>query len=101
MRFPGILPAVTTPFDADDRVDVNALKGNVEALLEAGVHGFVATGTMGEAAGLSAGGHALGPTGRMGEAAGLSAEERRTVVRAVVEAADRRVPVIAGVSSGS
>jgi dihydrodipicolinate synthase/N-acetylneuraminate lyase len=82
MRFPGILPAVTTPFDADDRVDVDSLKGNVEALLEAGVHGFVATGTM-------------------GEAAGLSAEERRTVVRAVVEAADRRVPVIAGVSSGS
>jgi 4-hydroxy-tetrahydrodipicolinate synthase len=82
MRFPGILPAVTTPFDADDRVDVAALKANVEALLEAGVHGFVATGTM-------------------GEAGSLTTEERRTVVRAVVEAADGRGPVIAGVSSGS
>jgi dihydrodipicolinate synthase/N-acetylneuraminate lyase len=82
MRFPGILPAVTTPFDADDEIDVDALKANVEALLEAGVHGFVANGTM-------------------GEAAGLTREERQTVIRAVVEQTGGRGPVIAGVSSGS
>jgi dihydrodipicolinate synthase/N-acetylneuraminate lyase len=82
MRFPGILPAVTTPFAASGDIDVAALKANVEALLEAGVHGFVATGTM-------------------GEAGSLTTEERRTVVRAVVEAAGGRVPAVAGVSSGS
>jgi 4-hydroxy-tetrahydrodipicolinate synthase len=82
MRFEGILPAVTTPFDETDQIDVGALKANVEAMLEAGVHGFVATGTM-------------------GEAAGLSREERRTVVRAVVEQTGGRGPVVAGVSSGS
>jgi 1-pyrroline-4-hydroxy-2-carboxylate deaminase len=82
MRFEGILPAVTTPFDETDQIDVDALKANVEAMLEAGVHGFVATGTM-------------------GEAAGLSREERRTVVRAVVEQTGGRGPVVAGVSSGS
>jgi 4-hydroxy-tetrahydrodipicolinate synthase len=82
MAFEGIIPAVTTPFDAADQVDVPALKANVEAMIEAGVHGFVATGTM-------------------GEAGSLSAEERRTVVKAVVEAAAGRVPVTAGVSSGS
>ena len=49
MAFEGIIPAVTTPFTADDQVDVAALKENVENLIEAGVHGFVATGTMGEA----------------------------------------------------
>ena len=48
-RFEGIIPAVTTPFTADDQVDVAALKENIEQLIEAGVHGFVATGTMGEA----------------------------------------------------
>ncbi len=48
-RFPGIIPAVTTPFTADDQVDVAALKENLEELIEAGVHGFVACGTMGEA----------------------------------------------------
>jgi 4-hydroxy-tetrahydrodipicolinate synthase len=81
MAFEGIIPAVTTPFDAADQVDVEALKANVRALVDAGVHGFVATGTM-------------------GEAGSLSAEERRTVVRAVVEAAGK-VPVTVGVSSGS
>ena len=52
-RFEGIIPAVTTPFTADDQVDVAALKENIEKLIEAGVHGFVATGTMGEAGSLT------------------------------------------------
>jgi dihydrodipicolinate synthase/N-acetylneuraminate lyase len=82
MAFEGIIPAVTTPFDATDQIDVPALKANVEAMIEAGVHGFVATGTM-------------------GEAGSLSSEERRTVVKAVVEASAGRVPVTVGVSSGS
>jgi 4-hydroxy-tetrahydrodipicolinate synthase len=82
MRFPGIIPAVTTPFDASGAIDERALEGNVAALLEAGVHGVVATGTM-------------------GEAGSLSPAERRTVVRAVARAVDGRVPVIAGVSAGT
>ena len=82
MRFPGIIPAVTTPFDASGAVDTAALEGNVTALLDAGVHGIVATGTMGEAGSLSSG-------------------ERRTVVAAVVEAVEGRVPVIVGVSAGT
>jgi len=82
VRFPGIIPAVTTPFDASGAVDTAALEGNVTALLDAGVHGIVATGTMGEAGSLSSG-------------------ERRTVVAAVVEAVEGRVPVIVGVSAGT
>jgi 1-pyrroline-4-hydroxy-2-carboxylate deaminase len=82
MRFPGIIPAVTTPFDASGEVDVAALEGNLAALLDAGVHGIVATGTM-------------------GEAGSLSSAERRSVVQAVARAVDGRVPVIAGVSAGT
>ena len=82
MRFPGILPALTTPFDARDAVDRAALHDNVAALLEAGVHGLVACGTM-------------------GEAGSLSTAERRLVVEATVEAAGGRVPVVVGVSSGT
>jgi 4-hydroxy-tetrahydrodipicolinate synthase len=82
MRFPGIIPAVTTPFDAHGEIDVPALEHNVTVLLDGGVHGFVATGTM-------------------GEAGSLSGAERRVVVEAVVRAADGRVPVIAGVSAGT
>jgi dihydrodipicolinate synthase/N-acetylneuraminate lyase len=82
MTFEGIIPAVTTPFTPDDQVDVAALKENIEKLIDAGVHGFVATGTM-------------------GEAGSLTREERALVVRSVVEAAAGRVPVTVGVSSGT
>ena len=82
MRFPGIIPAVTTPFDAAGDVDFHALERNLAALLEAGVHGFVATGTMGEAGSLS---HA----------------ERRAIVAATARAAAGSVPVIAGVSAAT
>jgi 4-hydroxy-tetrahydrodipicolinate synthase len=82
VRFPGIIPAVTTPFDPTGAVDTDALERNLTALLDAGVHGFVATGTM-------------------GEAASLTPEERRRVVQTAVRAADGRAPVIAGVSSGT
>ena len=82
MRFPGILPALTTPFDERGEVDTAALAANVRFLLDAGVHGLVATGTM-------------------GEAGSLSAQERRLVVETVAAEAAGEVPVIAGVSSGT
>jgi len=82
MRFPGIIPAVTTPFDASGAIDRQGLQANVGGLLDAGVHGIVATGTM-------------------GEAGSLSAAERRSVIDAVARAVDGRVPVIAGISSGT
>lgn len=80
MRFPGIIPAVTTPFTEEDTVDVEALEANVEALLRAGVHGLVATGTM-------------------GESASLDIDERRTVIGAISDVAAGRVPVLAGIAA--
>jgi len=82
LRFPGIIPAVTTPFAASGAVDTEALQANVRALLDAGVHGIVGTGTM-------------------GEAGSLSTRERRDVIAAIAEAVEGRVPVIAGVSAGT
>ncbi|MCW2984416.1 MAG: dihydrodipicolinate synthase family protein [Conexibacter sp.] len=82
MQFPGIIPAAITPFTADDEVDVAGLRANLEALLDAGVGGLVATGTM-------------------GEAGQLSDAERRVVVETCVAVAAGRVPVIVGVSAGS
>ena len=82
MTFPGIIPAVITPFDAQDRVDVAALEANVAHLLERGVHGLIAAGTM-------------------GEAGSLTQDERRTVIETVVRAAAGAVPVLAGVSAGA
>lgn len=81
MRFEGIIPAVTTPF-TDGEVDAAALAGNVRAVLDAGVHGIVGTGTM-------------------GEAGSMSSPERRAVIAAIAAEVDGAVPVIAGVSSGT
>jgi 4-hydroxy-tetrahydrodipicolinate synthase len=82
LRFEGIIPAVTTPFDVEGAIDRAALAANLAALLDAGVHGLVATGTM-------------------GEAGSLSSAERRLVVDAAVAAAAGRVPVVVGVSAGT
>jgi 4-hydroxy-tetrahydrodipicolinate synthase len=82
MRFPGIIPAAITPFTDGDAVDVPALRTNLEALVDAGIGGLVATGTMGEA-------------GQLGD------DERRLVVETCVAAAGGRIPVIVGVSAGS
>jgi 4-hydroxy-tetrahydrodipicolinate synthase len=80
MRFPGIIPAVTTPFTESDTIDFPALQANVEALIAGGVHGLVATGTM-------------------GESASLELEERQRVTAAICEAAGGRVPVLAGIAA--
>jgi 4-hydroxy-tetrahydrodipicolinate synthase len=82
MHFEGIIPAVTTPFDAAGAVDEAALERNASIYLDAGVHGLVANGTM-------------------GEAGSLSAAERRAVIATVAGVAGGRVPVIAGVSAGT
>jgi 1-pyrroline-4-hydroxy-2-carboxylate deaminase len=75
----GVLPAVTTQFDADLRVDLPATRAVQSALVADGVHGLVVLGTC-------------------GENNSLTAEEKRSVLRTAVEAAGGRVPIIAGVS---
>jgi len=82
--FEGVLPAVVTPFlsDAQQSLDLEGLRSNIAALLEAGVHGIV-------------------PTGSTGESATLSFEEHERVVEAAVEAVDGRVPVLAGTGSNN
>ena len=61
-------------------VDLDALAGNARSLLDAGLTGLVGNGTM-------------------GEAGSLSADERRSVIEALVDAAGDRVTVTAGVSA--
>ena len=80
MHFPGVIPAVTTPFDPTGAVDLDGLVRNARSLLAAGMTGLVGNGTM-------------------GEAGSLSPDERRLVLEALVEAADGRVTVTAGVSA--
>jgi 4-hydroxy-tetrahydrodipicolinate synthase len=79
--FQGVITALVTPFRGD-AVDEQALRRLVDEQIAAGVDGFVPVGTTGES-----------PT--------LSFEEHVRVIKVVVEAAAKRVPVIAGTGSNS
>ena len=45
----GVYPALLTPFTADDQIDLPLFEKNLNAQLEAGVHGFIIGGSLGEA----------------------------------------------------
>ncbi len=79
--FRGSLVALVTPFQ-NGSIDETALAGLVEWHIAEGTHGLVPVGTTGES-----------PT--------LSHEEHERVIEVVVEAAAKRVPVIAGTGSNN
>ncbi len=78
--FHGVFPYLVSPIDAQGRILTDVLGRLVDDLIEAGVHG-------------------LTPLGSTGEFAYLTHEQRAAVVQATIEAARKRVPVIAGVAS--
>ena len=73
----GIIPAVVTPFDEEERIDYRAFERIIDHLIEAGVHGLFFGGGQGEFFSLS----------------GL---ERRVMMREVAQMVDGRVPTYMG-----
>jgi len=55
LQWEGVMPAVTTKFTDTDDLDLDMFKVNIQAQLDAGVHGIVLGGTLGEASTLSDG----------------------------------------------
>src|ERR1700679_1762403 len=80
--FHGVFPYLVSPLDPDGKVRTGALGRLCDDLIKAGVHG-------------------LTPLGSTGEFAYLNNAQRATVVQTTIEAAQGRVPVIAGVASTS
>jgi 4-hydroxy-tetrahydrodipicolinate synthase len=80
--FHGVFPYLVSPVDADGKVRTHVLGRLTDDLVGKGVHG-------------------LTPLGSTGEFAYLNAAQREAVVRATLEAAAGRVPVVAGVASTS
>ncbi len=78
----GLIIPMLTPLDAEGRLDIDALNSHVDFLIEGGAHG-------------------LFPLGTAGEFALLSKDERLRVIEVVVDRADGRVPVYAGVADPS
>jgi 4-hydroxy-tetrahydrodipicolinate synthase len=78
--FHGVFPYLVSPIDAQGRIKSDVLGRLCDDLIKAGVHG-------------------LTPLGSTGEFAYLDRAQREAVVHATIEAANKRVPVIAGVAS--
>lgn len=81
-RISGILTPNITPVDARGNVDEDKLRGYVDWLIERGVDG-------------------LYPNGSTGEFVRFTAEERRRIVRIVVDQTRGRVPVLAGAAEAN
>ena len=79
-EFHGVFPYLVSPVEPSGEVKTGVLRRLCEDLVQAGVHG-------------------LTPLGSTGEFAYLSRAQRSRVVETVVQAADRRVPVVAGVAA--
>jgi dihydrodipicolinate synthase/N-acetylneuraminate lyase len=75
----GVYAAATTEFHADESLDLVATKRHLERLIDGGIHGLVVMGTV-------------------GEGTSLDFDEKREVLRAGIEAARGRVPVVTGVA---
>lgn len=50
LNWKGVYPAVLTPFKEDGSIDFDMFAKNTEAQIEAGVHGIIIAGTLGDAA---------------------------------------------------
>lgn len=75
----GVYPAVTTQFHDDQSLDLPGTARHVEALLQAGVHGLIMLGSV-------------------GENVALEYAEKLEVLRATVRHVEGRVPVLSGVA---
>jgi len=53
VKWEGVMPAITTKFTKDDRLDMELFNKNILAQQEAGVHGIVLGGSLGEASTLT------------------------------------------------
>jgi 4-hydroxy-tetrahydrodipicolinate synthase len=82
LKLEGIWTPIPTPLTKQGKVDVDAAKRLVDFHIGAGIDGLL-------------------PLGTSGEFALLSRDERKALVSTVVEQANGRVPVVAGVSDPS
>lgn len=81
-KLTGIIPPLTTPFDADGEIDERAFRAEVRFMLTQGVHGVCVGGSTGE-------GHTL------------SIDEFRRLIAICAEELNGKVPLVAGIIANS
>lgn len=79
-EFRGVYAVTLTPFDDNDRIDLELVASHVDYLIEGGVHGIICLGST-------------------GEFASLTDDERDQVLRTTLQASAGRAPVVSGASA--
>tara|TARA_R110000868_G_scaffold145181_4_gene365278 strand:- start:61152 stop:62057 length:906 start_codon:yes stop_codon:yes gene_type:complete len=79
VNWKGVMPAVTTKFTKDDKLDMKMFSVNINAQLEAGVNGIILGGTL-------------------GEASTLTDKEKKTLIKETVAIVEGKVPVIINIA---
>lgn len=75
----GVFPALLTPFTEDDQLDLPLFEKNVQAQLQAGVHGLIIGGSL-------------------GEASTITEKEKEAMVRAALDICQAKVPVVLNIA---
>ena len=78
----GIYPAITTKFNEDGSLDFETFQANIKKQIEAGIHGIVVAGSL-------------------GEASTLTTDEKFDLVNSALEVTGDKIPVILNIAEGS
>ena len=82
LEWKGIFPALTTPFTANDELDLSMFEKNLNAQLDAGIHGIIIGGSL-------------------GEASTLTIDEKGTLVKFAIKKIEGRIPVVLNIAESS
>src|SRR6476660_5477470 len=82
MEWKGIFPALTTPFTVNDELDLPMFKKNLDAQLDAGVHGVIIGGSL-------------------GEASTLTVSEKEELIKFALKKVEAKIPVILNIAEAS
>ena len=78
----GVFPALLTPFTADDKLDLDMYEKNLAAQLDAGIHGIIIGGSL-------------------GEASTITEKEKEELVEFSVEYLNGKIPVIVNIAEST
>ena len=82
MNWEGVMPAITTKFTDDDKLDLDLFNKNINAQLDAGVSAIV-----------------LG--GSLGEASTLTNEEKNILTKNTIQVTNGKIPVVVNIAEQS
>src|SRR5215469_11695758 len=82
VQWKGIYPALTTPFLKNNQLDLDLFEKNLETQVNAGVHGIIIGGSL-------------------GEASTLEADEKRQLIKCAGKLLNGRIPIILNIAEAS